>query len=113
MQATLPEPDPVKIEERVEMLQGIVRRAPFSLLYDLAEAFGRAGVDIGKCESWTDTGLAFLRANVVRSPEIWCAKWYNYTFLHGTTLPKVARTPQHILAFGGCFLLVLRWRRLF
>ncbi|CAE7748773.1 unnamed protein product, partial [Symbiodinium microadriaticum] len=90
VQATLPEPDPVKIEERVEMLQGIVRRAPFSLLYDLAEAFGRAGVDIGKCESWTDTGLAFLRANVVRSPEIWCAKWYNYTFLHGTTLPKAA-----------------------
>ena len=112
VQATLLEPDPVKLEERVEMLQGIVRRAPSSLLYDLAEAFGRAGVDIGKCESWTDTGFAFLRANVetVRPPDIWCAKWYNYnyTFLHGTTLPKVARTPQHILAFGGYVLLVLR-----
>ncbi|CAE7564264.1 unnamed protein product, partial [Symbiodinium necroappetens] len=92
VQATLLEPDPVKLEERVEMLHGIVCRAPSSLLYDLAEAFGRAGVDIGKCESWTDTGFAFLRANVetVRPPDIWCAKWYNYTFLHGTTLLKAA-----------------------
>ncbi|CAE7301054.1 unnamed protein product [Symbiodinium microadriaticum] len=95
VQATLLEPDPVKLEERVEMLQGIVRRAPSSLLYDLAEAFGRAGVDIGKCESWTDTGFAFLRANVetVRPPDIWCAKWYNYTFLHGCLHPAREHGP--------------------
>ena len=107
VQATLLEPDQVKLEECVELLQGRVRRAPRSVLYDVAETFGKAGVDIGTCESWTETGFGFLRANIetVRTPDIWSPRWYSYTFLHGTTLPKVACMRHTDFCFGGYFLL--------